>query len=103
MQPKVKSLLIEQGVYFENAFVTTPVCCPSRLGHSYRGFALFNFFSNRSSILTGKFVHNHRTYENSVGAGCDSQSWRDRNEQSTIGTYMTKAGYKTGFFGKQHI
>ena len=60
---------------------------------------LFSFCLERSSILTGKFVHNHGTYENSVGAGCDSQSWRDRNEHSTIGTYMTKAGYKTGLFG----
>ena len=30
VQPKVKSLLIEQGIFFENAFVTTPVCCPTR-------------------------------------------------------------------------
>ena len=28
--PVVKSLLTEQGLYFDNAFVTTPVCCPSR-------------------------------------------------------------------------
>jgi N-acetylglucosamine-6-sulfatase len=82
-QPKVRSLLIEQGLMFDNAYVTTPVCCPSR-----------------SSILTGKYVHNHHTYENNVHAGCNSQSWRDRNEQKTMGAYMSKAGYKTGFFGK---
>ena len=30
VQPKVKSLLIDEGTFFKNAFVTTPVCCPSR-------------------------------------------------------------------------
>lgn len=30
VQPAVHSLLIEQGLFFNNAFVTTPVCCPSR-------------------------------------------------------------------------
>ena len=30
VQPKVKSLLINEGMFFNNAFVTTPVCCPSR-------------------------------------------------------------------------
>ena len=56
-------------------------------------------FLIRSSILTGKYVHNHQTYENNVGAGCDAQSWRDLNEQKTMGPYMSKAGYTTGFFG----
>ena len=30
VQPKLRSLVIEQGLMFENAYVTTPVCCPSR-------------------------------------------------------------------------
>ena len=30
VQPVVKSLLTEQGLFFNNAFVTTPICCPSR-------------------------------------------------------------------------
>ena len=30
VQPAVHSLLVEQGLFFNNAFVTTPVCCPSR-------------------------------------------------------------------------
>ncbi len=57
-------------------------------------------FVTRSSILTGKYVHNHYTYENSVDAGCNAPTWRSLNENSTIGTYLQKAGYKTGFFGK---
>ena len=30
VQPQVRSLLTEKGMFFQNAFVTTPVCCPSR-------------------------------------------------------------------------
>jgi N-acetylglucosamine-6-sulfatase len=75
--------MTEQGLYFDNAFVTTPVCCPSR-----------------SSILTGKYTHNHHTYENVVEKGCDAPSWRVLNENKTVGPYMSMAGYKTGFFGK---
>ena len=53
----------------------------------------------RSSILTGKYVHNHKTFENSVASGCASESWRQLNEEKTIGAYMSAAGYNTGFFG----
>ena len=35
VQPKLRSLVIEQGVMFENAYVTTPVCCPSRYARLY--------------------------------------------------------------------
>ena len=30
VQPQVRKLLTENGMFFQNAFVTTPVCCPSR-------------------------------------------------------------------------
>ena len=36
---KTKAMLIDQGVIFNNAFTTTPTCCPSR-----------------SSMLTGEFM-----------------------------------------------
>ena len=57
-------------------------------------------FSIRSSTLTGKYTHNHHTYENNVARGCNAPSWRERNEAKTMGAYMDKAGYNTGFFGK---
>ena len=58
------------------------------------------FYSCRASILTGRLPHNTGTYENSVQKGCNSQSWRDRNENRTIGPLLSANGYKTGFFGK---
>ena len=57
------------------------------------------WYIHRSSILTGKYVHNHKTYENSVQEGCDAPSWRKLNEEKTIAAYMSKAGYQTGLFG----
>ena len=110
VQPKLHSMMIEEGTFFKNAFVTHPVCCPSRFVEKGGGGAIhchvqgINLFIKfafmyRSSTLTGKYTHNHKTYENNVGRGCNAQSWRDMNEQKTIGAYMTKAGYRTGFFG----
>ncbi len=66
------------------------MCCMQTgfLGHSYR-----------SSILTGKYVHNHHTYTNVVERGCDAPSWRAENEHKTIGYYMHQAGYSTALFG----
>ncbi|ETO22619.1 hypothetical protein RFI_14573 [Reticulomyxa filosa] len=46
--PKTLSLLSEKGMTFNNAFVTNPVCCPSR-----------------ASILTGLYPHNTEVYNNS--------------------------------------
>src|SRR5918998_1080595 len=40
--PNLRSLLIERGTTFENAFVTDPLCCPSR-----------------ATILRGQYAHNH--------------------------------------------
>ena len=55
--------------------------------------------SYRGSILTGKYVHNHQIYQDHATTGCYSLSWRENDEQRTIGVHLAKAGYKTGFFG----
>lgn len=74
---KTKRLLREGGTEFKNAFVTSSICCPSR-----------------SSILTGKYSHNHHV--NSNREGCGSASWRAGPERHNFGKLLQDSGYQTG-------
>jgi N-acetylglucosamine-6-sulfatase len=69
--------LAHEGVHFKNACVTTALCSPSR-----------------ASILTGVYAHRHRIVDNNTPI-----------PEGTVffPSYLQKAGYKTGFFGKWHM
>lgn len=60
VQPKVRSLLIEQGLTFRNAFVSTPVCCPSRfvrpntIGISFISMIFLLYFLSLPFPLSGR-------------------------------------------------
>jgi N-acetylglucosamine-6-sulfatase len=69
--------LAENSVYFENAFVTTSVCAPSR-----------------ASILTGMYAHAHTVIDNATFLPL---------ELPRFGSVLQKGGYKTAFLGKYHL
>ena len=81
--PQLQSDLAAQGTSFDNFFVTDSLCCPSR-----------------ASILRGEYVHNHQTLNNGPPDGGFEKFHAVGNENSTIGTWMHAAGYRTALMGK---
>jgi N-acetylglucosamine-6-sulfatase len=69
--------LAREGIRFENAFATTPLCSPSR-----------------AAFLTGQYAHTNGIVDNTARGGHDLQ---------TFPRELQKAGYATGFFGKWHM
>jgi N-acetylglucosamine-6-sulfatase len=71
--------ITREGVRFRNAFVTTPLCSPSR-----------------ASFLTGQYAHQHGITDNT-----------DRSPRShqllTFPRRLHDAGYETAFLGKWHM
>jgi arylsulfatase A-like enzyme len=76
VMPRARHWLKAGGTYFDNAFVTTPLCCPSR-----------------ASIFTGRYTHNHHVTSNDGEDG-------NLIQQSTLQYYLQRAGYETALYGK---
>lgn len=78
--PKTNQLIGERGAVFENYFITTPICCPSR-----------------SSMLRGQYAHNTDILENSPGF---ARFFKLQEEESTLAVWLQDAGYRTALYGK---
>jgi N-acetylglucosamine-6-sulfatase len=81
--PNLKSLLIDKGTTFDNAFVTNSLCCPSR-----------------ATILRGQYTHNHEILSNEPPRGGFQKFRFLGHENSTMATWVKEQGYRTAFFGK---
>jgi N-acetylglucosamine-6-sulfatase len=81
--PAVEAKLKEKGLSFENAFLSDPVCCPSR-----------------ATIMTGRYAHNHGVWTNDEPRG-GAEGFKARGlAHDTIATRLKQEGYATGLFGK---
>jgi N-acetylglucosamine-6-sulfatase len=73
--PYLMSMPSGHWTRFTNAFVTTPLCCPSR-----------------ATMLSGQYSHRHGVVDNATA---------DRLEESTLlPVWFEAAGYRTALFGK---
>ena len=79
LMPNTVAHLIDQGITFTNAFVSTSLCCPSR-----------------ATFLTGQYTHNHGVLSNNPPDG----GVVFFEDSSTLATWLQEAGYRTGFVGK---
>jgi len=77
--PTVQEELVGKGVMFEGAYVTTSLCCPSRV-----------------SLLTGQYVHSHGVLTNRAPLGGATVF----DDSSTLPVWLQQAGYRTALFGK---
>jgi N-acetylglucosamine-6-sulfatase len=75
--PRTFDLLVRPGTTFEEFFITTPLCCPSRAG-----------------FYTGQYGHNSGVLSNHPGY----PQLEDR--RNVLPTWLRGAGYRTAFLGK---
>lgn len=69
--------MLHEGVHFQNAFVTTSLCSPSR-----------------ATILTGQYMHTHGVVDNNKVDISDLEFFPER---------LQTVGYQTAFIGKWHM
>jgi N-acetylglucosamine-6-sulfatase len=81
--PQLQRLLVEPGVSLSNYYVSLPWCCPSR-----------------ATILRGQYAHNTGVWTVTSRGGGFAKFHEAGLERSTIATWLRRAGYRTGLFGK---
>lgn len=81
--PKTRSVLKDKGMSFQNAYVSNPLCCPSR-----------------ATTLRGQYAHNTGVW-NISGPSGGWQAYRTNGlERDNVATRLDAAGYRTALIGK---
>lgn len=75
VMPAVERWFEQLGTTYPNAYVGTPLCCPSR-----------------ATIMTGRYAHNHEVTNNT--------SHFSLNQQTTLQYLLSRTGYRTAIAGK---
>jgi arylsulfatase A-like enzyme len=81
--PNLRAIFGQQGLTFEAAFSTTPLCAPGR-----------------ATLLTGQYAHNHGVIQNGGAAGGFEAARAMGLENDTVATRLRAAGYRTVLLGK---
>jgi N-acetylglucosamine-6-sulfatase len=77
--PRTQELIGNQGANFPRAYVSMPLCCPSRI-----------------TVQTGQYAHNHGVMGNTPPAGGYSKF----NDKNDLPVWLQQAGYRTIHIGK---
>jgi N-acetylglucosamine-6-sulfatase len=81
--PQTNALIASQGATFSRAYISYPLCCPSR-----------------ATFFTGRYMHNHGVRGNAAPTG-GAQTFKDRgNEAQDLPVRLKAAGYRTAHIGK---
>ena len=81
--PRLRSLMIDQGVRFTSHVANTPLCGPSR-----------------ALLLTGRYAHNTKVYYNDGPEGGYTPWAAAGLDEKSLGPWLQAQGYRTGLFGK---
>lgn len=81
--PNTQALIGGQGVTFDRAYITYPLCCPSR-----------------STIFSGQYMHNHNVRGNELPDGGWQRFEGPGTEKRALPTWTQAAGYYNVEIGK---
>lgn len=81
--PKLKELMIKQGMTFDNHFINVSSCCPSR-----------------ATILSGQYSHNTQVFTNTGENGGFATAYALGIEKVFCPNWLQGAGYSTAHIGK---
>jgi N-acetylglucosamine-6-sulfatase len=82
--PRTRNLLQEEGMTFQNAFVSNALCCPSR-----------------ATTMRGQYSHNTHVWTNVNSATGGWQAYNASGDESdNVATRLRSVGYRTALIGK---